>query len=95
MNAKKHLTCPVCEGQNLSIGKKFEYTYRFTIKDGYMFNICNEVGRDTGVVWISCNDCRQTEDEVEWKATKVEKRLINDMIHKSANPIDISDLLKS
>ena len=91
--SKKHLTCIVCDGQNLDINKKFEYDYRFTIKDGKMFSIHDELGCKTGDVWISCSDCRQTGNVVEWKASPVEKRLITYMIDKSTDPIDISEFL--
>lgn len=90
---KKHLTCIVCEGQNLDINKKFEYGYSFTIEDGKMFSIKDEIGCETGVVWISCSNCRQTGNTVEWKASLIEKRLITDMIDKSTDPIDISEFL--
>ena len=92
--SKKYLTCTVCDGQNLDINKKFEYGYRFTIQDGKMSSIHDDLGAETGVVWISCSDCRRIGNAVEWKASVVEKRLISNMIDKSSDPIDVSELLR-
>lgn len=91
MAEKKHLTCPKCGNKNISISEKMVSSRYFQIEDNLLFGINDSIPIPNGEVWVHCCTC---ELEVEWKATDEEKKIIDKMLNKAYQSVDVSEFME-